>query len=1050
MAAAEAADAERPGPAPGARAGASAGGDPPGPLPPICETRGSGGLGGAVSGGGGAADGASDTEVPEPPAAVAVAEAGDGGGSAAAAAPPPAPPSPGTAFHHGSPAHSPSPPPSRTSPPAFVPSPSRRLSTTATITAKSGHVTLVQLPPADVAASRAQLPPEYDSRCFLLGLRMVAAAAAFVLATAAAAAALVAAVGWRPLLLLAAAGEVAFLAYYPRLYRHLDQQPSGRHAPEKHDGLAAFNRLLQACRQFRHRIDPASYLSTWFCGADPRLIRRENIAELMAYGFWYTSSDQMRANGQGPLLESCVDALAETFNLVDLQPGRTPGLAAMHHLWEPLKASYRPLILYGITELVALLTRALLLAAGCRTWQDRASGMLVVASGLPGPGAAGAGAGQAPPSPPRLLRRMPTWVGARAGGTAGGHVASTTSPVVLLHGVGLGLLPYINLVRCLLAAGLPLLAVEYKHVAMRLCSVVPSADDISNAVVRLMGEQGVDQACLVAHSYGTFVASRLAQVHPKRLQSLALLDPGGAWAGPGPGLGRVRCASGEQPRVGPEDQGVQGSRGMFLPHLLSSFFYRPPRTTDLRSWIEDNLVAFISKDLHCAAAMCRRFYWSDLNLWPQDLPGRTLVALAGRDQLMDVEAVLDFVRSYASKVLFNPHHSHAQMLGDPGWQQQIVADISAMASAGGGAAGAQEVRRRLTHTIGSCPSVATSPSSGGGGSLAAALGGTLSTMHSRRWQPPPGMDLAEELVEAGSSGAVSAAVTAPVGGGGGGGGLPSTMEVDEVSDAGIEAFAALLRQQIGRPPSPAEVTGTAASAATEPAAEPAGPEVAEAPLGPTEPALPTAAAAAAAAAAALPYAPTIRRRRTATTPAMVTPPPPAGAAAAVETPSAADVAIAAGARASLPGAPGVPAMGSADDSSNRMSRGGSRGLGAFLSMRGRPPAAAAATAAAEPPPLPTATTVAPGFGGLGAEFAGVRRLMTIGTQPTPADLRALELFSAGLNRAVLLRDPSGPVGSPLGPAAGPGPTAVAGRGSASDGGAPAAGGGGGLPGVVKG
>ncbi len=26
---------------------------------------------------------------------------------------------------------------------------------------------------------------------------------------------------------------------------------------------------------------------------------------------------------------------------------------------------------------------------------------------------------------------------------------------------------------------------------------------------------------------------------------------------------------------------------------------------------------FLGRDMHCAAAVCRRFYWSDLNLWPQ-------------------------------------------------------------------------------------------------------------------------------------------------------------------------------------------------------------------------------------------------------------------------------------------------------------------------------------------------------------------------------------------------------------------------------------------------
>jgi hypothetical protein len=45
----------------------------------------------------------------------------------------------------------------------------------------------------------------------------------------------------------------------------------------------------QVCQYFTAKIDARVYLSTWFCGADYRLIRRENVADLIAYGFWYKS-----------------------------------------------------------------------------------------------------------------------------------------------------------------------------------------------------------------------------------------------------------------------------------------------------------------------------------------------------------------------------------------------------------------------------------------------------------------------------------------------------------------------------------------------------------------------------------------------------------------------------------------------------------------------------------------------------------------------------------------------------------------------------------------
>ncbi len=53
------------------------------------------------------------------------------------------------------------------------------------------------------------------------------------------------------------------------------------------------------------------------------------------------------------------------------------------------------------------------------------------------------------------------------------------------------------------------------------------------------------------------------------------------------------------------------------------------------------------------------------------MPGRTLVALGGHDQLLHVEGVLEGTATCAAKVLYHPDHSHSQWLLDAGWQQQV-------------------------------------------------------------------------------------------------------------------------------------------------------------------------------------------------------------------------------------------------------------------------------------------------------------------------------------------------------------------------------------------
>ncbi len=47
----------------------------------------------------------------------------------------------------------------------------------------------------------------------------------------------------------------------------------------------------------------------------------------------------------------------------------------------------------------------------------------------------------------------------------------------------------------------------------------------------------------------------------------------------------------------------------------------------------------MSHDVHCAATFCRAFYWTDVGLWAEDLPPRSLVVLAGADELLHADEV---------------------------------------------------------------------------------------------------------------------------------------------------------------------------------------------------------------------------------------------------------------------------------------------------------------------------------------------------------------------------------------------------------------------------
>ncbi|KAL6760889.1 hypothetical protein V8C86DRAFT_3132167 [Haematococcus lacustris] len=365
---------------------------------------------------------------------------------------------------------------------------------------------------------------------------------------------------------------------------------------------------------------------------------------------------------------------------VVLGEGYTPGLRFMAHLWEPLRYSHRPIIEAGEALPAAVRAGAVVgsggqgcaLAEGSAEAKDQSSAEQRQGRGLirallrPRTRRAQQSSWllmgcAAPPFPPpevwlgplllylaieavhcltwgflaacgfKRHRHLGTTFYSRNCTQPGGEAAVTAaaagqdpglllqpppSPLVLLHGVGLGLLPYLLLLCQLAAPGGPLLAPEVGHVSLRLCRTVPSACQVAAKVVSMMDRLRLPPACVVAHSYGTFVASRLVQAHgPRAVRSLALIDP--------------VCF------------------GMFLPSLLHSFVYRTPwsafKAKGLLAALKAAFIHFVARDVHAAATFCRGFYWTDVNLWPEELPPRCLVVLAGRDELLHAEEVRQVV-----------------------------------------------------------------------------------------------------------------------------------------------------------------------------------------------------------------------------------------------------------------------------------------------------------------------------------------------------------------------------------------------------------------------
>lgn len=334
---------------------------------------------------------------------------------------------------------------------------------------------------------------------------------------------------------------------------------------------------------------------------------------------------------------------------------------------DPLVMAYRPLLFYLLTESVAAASHVALSALRFGSASTPRSTATVYDSH--------SSSSPSPTSSPRAS-------------TASGSKAGSRSPdadeaevVVFLHGIGLGLAPYVPFLARLAeraGRGRRVVAVQFKHVSMRLTSVIPSPQEIAADVIEYLQAQGITKVSIVAHSYGTLVASSLNKQAPSLVARLTLVDP--------------VCF------------------GMFLPNLVRNTMYpneaaRAATATAAASVADEPRVAqqagdatlakptpwwapilrhllkgLVVAEFHCSVALRRKMQWAQVNMWPSELPPGSTIVLSGRDNLVPVQEVRAIMAQRAEMsgqdaptVLYNEEAGHGGFLSNERTQASIIA-----------------------------------------------------------------------------------------------------------------------------------------------------------------------------------------------------------------------------------------------------------------------------------------------------------------------------------------------------------------------------------------
>jgi len=226
--------------------------------------------------------------------------------------------------------------------------------------------------------------------------------------------------------------------------------------------------------------------------------------------------------------------------------------------------------------------------------------------------------------------------------------ARASTPLVFVHGVGLGPLPYIGFIEDLTrSSDGPLIVIELPFVAQRLTGMsrAPQAARTVDAIEAALRRHNIQAATFVGHSLGTIYLSWVARLRPSLLASAVFIDP--------------IC---------------------FLLHhskVARSFLYSQPE--GIESSVEHY---FVKSELSIVSYFHRHFYWYMNNLWVNDLSCPTKVVLSKDDSIVPVHAVRTYLHRTKVDVLELEKARHGEFIMSDSARRKVIREISLAQHAG--------------------------------------------------------------------------------------------------------------------------------------------------------------------------------------------------------------------------------------------------------------------------------------------------------------------------------------------------------------------------------
>lgn len=241
--------------------------------------------------------------------------------------------------------------------------------------------------------------------------------------------------------------------------------------------------LLERCLDSIENGDYESYIAGWFKNTSFSEIKRGNVEQWMAWGFFderlrcLTTPERKELEGYMSLIEQRLG--------YPISPGFNKKVEGMRLMLDPVVIHHRPLMFYVVIAFLRLSHEFFLYLTGFRRDQ--------------------------------------------AGSVTYWYRPSTTSetaqPLVFVHGLGIGLSQYFLLIYSLVQLSKPLFLVEINSVSCRLVEECVPMEQVVPSLEEMISRHGFSQAVWIGHSYGSVYVSWMLRQSPKSVAKAVLLDP---------------------------------------------------------------------------------------------------------------------------------------------------------------------------------------------------------------------------------------------------------------------------------------------------------------------------------------------------------------------------------------------------------------------------------------------------------------------------------------------------------------------------------------------